>query len=170
MKIINRLLWIVFVIPFLSANSQNSWPKEKADAWYKKQGWLIGANFIPSTAVNQLEMWQTETFDLPTIDRELGYAESIGFNIMRVYLHHVAWIQDPKGFKKRINEYLKIADKHHIKTMFVFFDDCWKDKYQGGTQPPPVPGVHNSGWLKDPGSRIDSMPQLMDTLATLKTF
>ncbi|MFX1707210.1 1,4-beta-xylanase [Chitinophaga sp. CC14] len=163
MKLFHRLLLIVFLSPIYTIQAQ-SWSKAKAAAWYKKQGWLAGANFIPSTAVNQLEMWQGESFDPTTINRELGYAESIGFNVMRVYLHHVAWVQDPEGFKGRIKAYLKIAHGHHIKTMFVFFDDCWKDQYHAGPQPAPTPSVHNSGWLKDPGGLIDTNPALMDTL------
>lgn len=127
------------------------WSKEKAAEWYKQWGWLRGSNFIPSTAINQLEMWQKESFDPLTIDRELGYAESIGFNTMRVFLHHLAWQTDPEGFKQRVGRYLDIADKHHIVTMFVFFDDCWKDEYKAGAQPAPRPGIHNSGWIKDPG-------------------
>jgi hypothetical protein len=128
------------------------------------QAWLCGSNFIPSTAINQLEMWQKETFDPATIDRELGYAENIGMSCMRVFLHHAAWQEDNKGFRQRVNDYLVIADKHHIKTIFVFFDDCWNDNYHTGTQPEPITGKHNSGWLKDPGNRIDSLPLMVDTL------
>ncbi|MBO9730207.1 MAG: cellulase family glycosylhydrolase [Chitinophaga sp.] len=144
--------------------AQSRWPAEKANKWYQQQPWMTGANFIPSTAVNQLEMWQGATFDPATIQRELGYAKAIGFNTMRVYLHHVAWQEDAAGFKARIQRYLEIADDDHIKTIFVFFDDCWRDQYQAGTQPAPIPGVHNSGWLKDPGGYIDTNPALMDTL------
>jgi hypothetical protein len=86
---------------------------------------MTGANFIPSTAINQLEMWQEDTFDPTTIDRELGYAESIGFNAMRVFLHSLVWQEDSTGFKKRVNQYLDISSKHNIQTIFVFFDDCW---------------------------------------------
>ena len=86
------------------------WAKSKANEWYATKGWLRGSNFIPSSAVNQLEMWQAPTFDPKTIDRELGYAQSIGFNAMRVFLHHVAWQEDPSGFKKRMKEYLTIAN------------------------------------------------------------
>ena len=88
------------------------WTKEQANEWYKQWGWLRGCDFIPSTAINQLEMWQADTFDPVTIDRELGWAEDIGMNCMRVYLHHLVWKTDKEGFKKRINEYLTIADKH----------------------------------------------------------
>ncbi len=66
-------------------------------------------------------MWQADTFDPVTIDRELGWAEDIGMNCMRVYLHHLAWETDQEGFKQRLNEYLTIADKHHISTIFVFW-------------------------------------------------
>lgn len=144
--------------------AQDRWSVQKTSEWYQHQDWLTGANFIPSTAINQLEMWQEETFDTAIINRELGYAEGIGFNIMRVYLHHVAWQQDPEGFKSRLNQYLTISARHQIKTMFVFFDDCWMDTYSAGKQPLPRQSVHNSGWLKDPGSRIDDTPALMDTL------
>lgn len=151
---------IAFVISSFGRQGNND-PRKHKQA---ERGWIVGANFIPSTAVNQLEMWQAATFDPETIDRELGYAQNIGMNCMRVYLHHVVWQMDPQGFKQRINRYLQIAGKHGIRTLFVFFDDCWRDTYQPGPQPSPVPGVHNSGWLKDPGSAIDGSPALMDTL------
>lgn len=127
------------------------WSVEKANAWYQQQAWITGANFLPSTAINQLEMWQANTFDLPTIDKELGWAAGIGFNTMRVYLHSLAWKQDIQGFKQRMEQYLQVANKHGIRTIFVFFDDCWNQYPQVGQQPQPKPGVHNSGWVQDPG-------------------
>jgi len=140
------------------------WTKEKANAWYDAKPWLRGCDFIPSTAINQLEMWQAASFDPTTIDKELGYAQSIGLNCMRVFLHHVAWQQDPEGFRKRMTQYLGIADKHGILTIFVFFDDCWNESYQAGPQPKPKTGIHNSGWLRDPGKLYYDEPQLVDTL------
>ncbi len=130
------------------------WSVEQAREWKERTGWLRGSNFQPSTAINQLEMWQEATFDSETIDRELGWAENIGMNAMRVYLHHVAWEVDKEGFKKRVEEYLSIADKHGIKTIFVFFDDCWNSTYNAGPQPAPKKGIHNSGWVQDPGILI----------------
>jgi cellulase (glycosyl hydrolase family 5) len=140
------------------------WKEKKSQQWYKKQGWLVGANFIASDAVNQLEMWQVDSFNPPLIDQELGYAESIGMNCMRVFLHHSAWVQDPKGFKERINRYLAIANRHHMTTIFVFFDDCWNDTYHKGKQPLSRPGIHNSGWLQDPGKAYGENSGLPDTL------
>ena len=109
-------------------------------------------------------MWQEETFDSETIRKELGWAKDIGLNCMRVYLHHLAWKQDRKGFLERMDKYLIIADSFHIKTIFVFFDDCWNAEYEAGPQPSPEPGVHNSGWVRDPGNILFRQPELMDTL------
>jgi len=140
------------------------WCIEKTQAWAKDRPWYRGANFNPSTAINQLETWQSETFDPETIDRELGWATDIGFNCMRVYLHHVAWEVDKSGFKQRMDQYLSIADKHGIVTLFVFFDDCWNPTNQAGKQPDPKPGVHNSGWIRDPGDLIFTDENLMSLL------
>ncbi len=142
----------------------NIWTKEQAQKWSEENGWLRGSNFNPSTSINQLENWQAETFDPETIDRELGWAENIGMNCMRVYLHHVAWQVDKSGFKKRMKKYLSIADSHGIKTIFVIFDDCWNADYKAGKQPEPKPGVHNSGWVRDPGDLLFRDTTLIDTL------
>ncbi len=144
--------------------SSKVWSIEKARKWATGLPWLRGSDFIPSSAINQLEMWQEESFDTATINRELGWAEDIGMNCMRVYLHHLAWEIDKEGFKKRLGDYLSIADKHGIKTIFVIFDDCWNPDYMAGKQPEPKPGVHNSGWVRDPGELLYSNPQLINEL------
>ncbi len=127
------------------------WTKEEAGNWYKNESWLVGANYLPSTAINQLEMWQAETFDTATIDKELGWAHSIGMNTMRVFLHDLLYAQDSAGFIKRINIFLDIAKRHKIKPMFVFFDSCWDPFPKLGKQRDPKPFVHNSGWVQSPG-------------------
>lgn len=165
MKFSKAVLPLLMIFLFSAVKAQTTrWTQKESQVWYEKQGWLVGANFISSDAVNQMEMWQANSFDPHLIDRELGYAESIGMNVMRVFLHHAAWEQDPKGFKERMQIYLTVAAKHHIKTIFVFFDDCWNDTYQPGKQPLPKPGIHNSGWLQDPGKTYGENPKLSDTL------
>lgn len=150
------------------SNAQNKvWTAEKANKWYASQPWFRGCNYQPSTAINQLEMFQADTFDPKTIDKELGWAEGLGFNAMRVFLHHVLWTSDKEGFKKRLNDYLAISNKHHIKTILVFFDDCWNDTYHAGKQPDPKIGVHNSGWVRDPGTAIRTNP---DSLKMLEAY
>jgi hypothetical protein len=135
------------------------WSVEKASEWAKSQPWISGCNFIPSNAINGLEMWQAETFDTATIDKELGWAQNLGFNCMRVFLHHTAWEYDREGFKKRMDKYLQISDRHGIKTMFVIFDDCWLPSYMPGKQMAPKPGIHNSGWIQDPGDVMLAHPE-----------
>ena len=130
------------------------WSGESAWKWYEAQPYLMGSNFVPSTAINQLEMWQAETFDTATIDRELGWAAKLGMNVMRVYLHDLLWEQDAEGFCARIDQYLAIADRHAIRTMFVIFDDCWNPEFALGRQPEPKPCEHNSGWIQSPGSHV----------------
>ena len=134
------------------------WTVEQAQAWAKRQAWYFGANFYPSTAINQLEMWQRETFDPVTIERELGYAAGIGMNIMRVYLHDLIWEHDREGFIERIEQYLSAADRKGIKTMFCIFDDCWNAEFSLGPQPAPIPYTHNSGWVQSPGHKIVEDP------------
>ncbi|MCF2442692.1 glycoside hydrolase family 5 protein [Dyadobacter sp. CY345] len=127
------------------------WTKEQAKDWYGKQEWIVGADFLPSTAINQLEMFQEASFDTATINKELGWAEGIGMNTMRVYLHDLLWQQDSTGFLKRLDTFLAIADKHKIKPVLVLFDSCWDPFPKLGTQRAPKPGVHNSGWVQSPG-------------------
>lgn len=148
-----RFVFLCVLLFSITTHAAPRWTVEQANEWYSRRAWMVGANFIPSTAINQLEMWQADTFDPKTIDRELGYAEGLGMNVMRVYLHNIPWEQDAPGFKKRIDAYLAIADRHHIKTMFVLFDSCWNDDPKPGTQPAPKPGVHNSGWVRAPGTQ-----------------
>ncbi len=150
----------LFILPVFA----QKWSKEKANQWYTQQKWLVGANYTPAYAINQLEFWQEETFNLKAIEKEFGYAENIGMNTMRVFLHHTLWKHDRQGFKNRIDQFLTVAEHHGIKISFVFFDDCWNDGYANGIQPIPILGKHNSGWVRDPGTAIHKNPKLMDTL------
>ncbi len=128
------------------------WPEQKANAWYAQQPWLVGSNYVPKSAINQLEMWQAATFDPVEIDNELTWAEAMGMNTMRVFLHDLLWQQDATGFQKRIDQFLTITSRHHIRPLFVLFDSCWDPLPHLGLQHPPIPGVHNSGWVQSPGA------------------
>ena len=162
-KIFTPLLFLFFTAAVSFAQTPR-WTEQRAAEWYAHQPWLVGSNYIPATAINQLEMWQPETFDPQRIDRELGWAESIGLNTMRVFLHDLLWQQDPQGFQKRIDIFLSLADQHHIRILFVLFDSCWDPNPHLGKQRDPRPGVHNSGWVQSPGAAAlkDSaqLPQL----------
>ena len=137
-----------------SDSERTVWTAEKANDWYGKQPWLVGANFLPSTAINQLEMFRSESFDTVTIDRELGWAASLGMNLMRVYLHDLLYEHDEQGLYDRMNKLLEISARHGIKIMFVIFDSCWDPFPVWGKQRDPKPFVHNSGWVQSPGQNV----------------
>ena len=139
--------------PSVLAQPSQRWPEDKANAWYEQQPWLVGANYIPASAINELEMWQADTFDPKQIDKELGWAEGLGMNTMRVFLHDLLWQQDTAGFKQRIDQFLTIAAKHHIRPILVLFDSCWDPEPKLGPQRAPMQGVHNSGWVQSPGAK-----------------
>jgi hypothetical protein len=141
-----------FALVTVPADARDQWTKAQANHWYDSQPWLVGSNYTPATAINQLEMWQPDTFDPARIDKELGWAEQLKMTTMRVFLHNLLWEQDPQGFKQRMNVFLAIAAKHHIKPLFVLFDSCWDPDPRLGPQHPPIPGVHNSGWVQAPGA------------------
>ena len=147
------------------------WTKQEANDWYKIQPWQVGANFMPSTASNQLEMWQAETFDTLTIDKELGLAQSLGMNTMRVFLHDLAFQQDSAGFIKRVDLYLKISKRHKIRPMLVFFDSCWDPFPVVGKQRTPKPFTHNAGWVQSPGQNAlkdaSQLPRLQNYVVSV---
>lgn len=139
--------------------ARERWSKEQAQAWERQTPWLVGCNYIPSCAINQLEMWQADTFDPVTIDRELGWAEGLGFNSVRVFLHHLPFEQDRQEFLKRVDQFLEIAAKHKIGVMLVLFDSVWDPHPKLGKQREPQRGLHNSGWVQSPGADDLTNPQ-----------
>lgn len=153
-------LAVLFVSPAYSSTKQ--WTVQQANEWYGNQPWLVGSNFVPSTAINELEMWQADTFDLPTIDREFGWAESLGMNTMRVFLHNLLWQGNGADCLDRMEKFLAVADKHHIRITFVLFDSVWDPNPKTGTQREPRPHVHNSGWVQAPGAEMLKQPSRWD--------
>jgi Cellulase (glycosyl hydrolase family 5) len=147
---LRTLLLLSFATPSFAQRPR--WTEQRAADWYAQQPWLVGSDYIPATAINELEMWQAATFDPQRIDLELGWAESIGLNTMRVFLHDLPWQEDAGGFRQRIDTFLGIADKHHIRVLFVLFDSVWDPNPHLGKQREPRPGVHNSGWVQSPGA------------------
>lgn len=161
----------------MQTNDRQRWMAERAWNWYRTQPWLCGFNYVPSTAINTTEMWQGDTFDLPTIDRELGWAEQIGFNTCRIFVQYLVWEADGDALLQRIDQFLDRADRHGLSTTICLFDDCafsGKQPYLG-PQDHPAPGVHNSGWVPSPGhARVvdrDAWPQLeAHVIAVLDRF
>ena len=161
------LLALLVTLPTHAAEQGGAdrWTAERANEWYARQPWLVGANYIPSDAINELEMFQAATFNPALNDKELGLAESIGMNTARVFLQDQLWSQDPAGFKQRLDTFLAIASRHHIRPILVLFDSCWETTPHLGPQHPPIPGIHNSGWVQSPGKQRLLDPQVEPELA-----
>ncbi|GAC1425058.1 MAG: cellulase family glycosylhydrolase [Flavisolibacter sp.] len=153
-------------VPFLDHDHELAyrWSENKSKEWLDRNGWVIGCNYIPSNAINQLEMWQEATFSPALINKELSWSATLGFNTARVFLHHLLWEQDPQGFLGRINHFLDIATSHGIKTMLVLFDSVWDPFPKLGSQPSPRLNVHNSGWVQCPGYEVLNDPNNYDQL------
>jgi len=153
-------------VPFIVHDPElaHRWPQSKAQEWFDKNGWVVGCNYIPANAINQLEMWQEETFSPELINKELEMAASLGFNTIRVFLHELVWQQDPQAYLNRIDIFLSIAYQHGIKTMLVLFDSVWDPFPKLGKQPEPIHNVHNSGWVQCPGYDILNDPSRYDEL------
>jgi hypothetical protein len=132
------------------------WSIERAAAWYARQPWICGFNYLPRTAVNWTELWQAESFDLPTIEQELDWARDIGFNALRTNLQYLVWRADAAGLRARLDRFLGAAAQRGMRTLLCLFDDC---AFSGrephlGRQDDPVPGVHNGGAAASPGREV----------------
>jgi hypothetical protein len=156
--LISALLALAMPAQNLPTEARERWTQAQAKDWYAQQKWLVGSNYIPADAINQLEMWQEASFDAAQIDKEMGWAQNMGMTTMRVFLHDALWQQDAPGFKKRIDAFLTIAARHGIKPLLVLFDSCWDPNPKLGVQHPPIPGVHNSGWVQGPGAQALADP------------
>jgi hypothetical protein len=163
LRLCSLLFFALFAAAACSAQAAR-WTEQQASDWYGRQPWLVGSNYIPATAINQLEMWQADSFDPRRIDLELAWAESIGLNTMRVFLHDLPWQQDAAAFQKRIDTFLSIAAEHHIRILFVLFDSVWNPLPHLGKQHDPTPGVHNSGWVQSPGAAALNDPAQLPRL------
>lgn len=179
----NRLNILIAAILFLltatgCAQQAERWSAEKANTWYASQKWPVGINYVTATAINQFEMWQEETFDPKTMELELGRAEELGFNTVRIFLHDMVWEADPAGFKQRLDTFLGICQKHGMRAIVTFFTNGGRfENPKLGAQPASVQGVHNSQWIQSPGAPSVNDPStyprleryVKDVMTTFKT-
>lgn len=160
-------LFLVLVIStffFVSCSDNSScqlarWSEEKANEWYASKLWPAGCNYIPSDAVNTIEMWHEDTYNPALIDKELTWAEDLGFNTVRVFLNLLVYEHDPEAMKARLDDFLSICEKHHLVTALCLFDDCFAAETTYGPQPENPEGQSNTNWAMSPtvSSRKDTL-------------
>lgn len=134
------------------------WTAGRANEWYEDKEWPVGCDYIPAYAGNQLQMWDAATWNPEAVERELGWAEDLGFNSVRIFLHHKLWESDRNAFFSRIDEFLGIAERHGISTLMTLFTNGGSEDRYIGEDIQPVAGIHNSTWAQTPGRTIVNDP------------
>ena len=142
-----------------SAQPGERWSEEKANAWYESMEWPVGCDYVPAYAGNQIQMWQSSTWDPEVIDRELGWAEQLGFNSLRIFLHDKVWKAEREAFFSHVDEFLKIADSHGMTCLVTLFTNGGSEQRYVGEEISPVPGIHNSIWAQTPGESVVNNPE-----------
>ena len=149
-----RLVLVISLFADAVALAQTrQWTPSAANDWYTRQPWIVGTNYIQSNTVNQIEMWQQDTFDADRIDLELGWAESLGINTIRVFLHDLVWEHESGGLQRRMDKLLRLVEKHKMRVIFVLFDSSGDPFPELGHQRQPKQGVRNSLWVQSPGAK-----------------
>ncbi len=147
------ILMVMLTILFNICFARERWTAEQANDWFAKQKYRAGVNYIPAYAINPIEIWSAETFDIKAIEKEFALMQSIGFNAIRVFLSDVVWFDNADLANARLAQFLDVAEKYDIGVMIVFFTHGGKDGGELGKQPEPT-GTHNSGWVKQPKMEI----------------
>lgn len=141
------------------------WTAEAINKWWELQKWPVGANFVTTSAVNDIEMWMDSTFNPELVRKELKIAAEAGLNSVRVFLSYIVWREEGELFEKNFDAFLQMAHEAGLTVMPILFDDCAFDYGSEpvyGPQPDPVPGVHNSRWVPSPGFAIQDNPAQLE--------
>lgn len=157
MKKITTLMTLVLLCS-CAQQTGTRWSAEKANSWYENIAWPVGCDYVPAYAGNQIQMWSSATWDPEAIDSELALAEDLGFNTVRIFLHHKVWEAEREAYFAHIDEFLGIASSHGISTLMTLFTNGGSEKRYYGEEISPVPGIHNSIWARTPGETIINDP------------
>jgi hypothetical protein len=103
---------------------------------------IRGANYVPSHASTSVAAWAR--YDADRIDRELGYAERLRLNSLRVFLQYVVYERDPADFLLKLEDFVVRCDRHGIRPLFVLFDSCFGEE-------PSLEKADSPAWVNNPG-------------------
>ena len=116
------------------AGRQGPWTKEKAWAWQDAQPWYRGCNYMPVSAANRVDQWQSYGSEerFAEVEREFALAKEIGFNAMRLIIEwqgFAVWLQEPDAFRANFERYLALMEKYGLKAFVVLGNDCSRPKF-----------------------------------------
>lgn len=154
------ILIAIAILSTITLPANSRWSAERAHAWAADKGWIVGCDYVPSYAINQIETWQEGDFNPEVIDHELTLAQSLGFNTVRIFFSNMVYTADPAGFKQRFEQFLDICQKHGIRALPTFWTNGGKcNNPQLGKQPEAIKGNHNSQWVTTPGAEYVNHPE-----------
>lgn len=102
---------------------------------------ITGAIYIPYEAYNAPQFWKG--FDARETDRDLGYAQKIHLNALRVWASYEYWKMAPAKFQANFDRFLAVAKRHDIRILVSLFEE-------DGQEPTP-----ENMWATDPIHGID---------------
>ena len=78
---------------------------------------MRGFNYNPISAKNGDDKWIS--YNHAEIDRDMGYAQRMKLNAVRMFLSYKAWTADRAGYDAKLKDFTRTAFAHHIGVMFV---------------------------------------------------
>jgi len=81
---------------------------------------MRGFNYNPVSAKNGDDKWIH--YNHAEVDRDMGYAERLKLNAVRMFLSYHAWQADKVGYDEKLKDFVRTAFSHRIGVMFVVVD------------------------------------------------
>lgn len=79
-----------------------------------------GAIYWPTHAFNHYQTWYQ--YDSTEVNRDFTYAKSLNLHALRVIVGWEFWRDYPQEFQHRFDNFLRLADKHNLQILPVFFE------------------------------------------------
>ena len=124
---------VVLAAMAAQAERQGPWTKEKAWAWHDAQPWYRGCNYMPASAANRVDQWQSYGSEarFAEVEREFALAKEVGFNAMRLLILEqgfCVWLQEHDAFMSNFEQYLTLMEKYGLRAFVCLGNDCSRPK------------------------------------------
>lgn len=79
-----------------------------------------GANYRGAGATNTTDYWVH--YDAAETERDLGYADRLHLNQLRVFVNYASWQADPAAFRRNLIDLARACERHRIGLMITVGD------------------------------------------------